>query len=276
MTAVVVALLVAATSACASGAVRSSRRGRVTARLSGAGAAGIDAGLAGSWRRWSGQPLVVAVTAAAGVGSVVAWPLAPLAALIGAVLPGRIRRGAAAREARLLERQLPDALGAVARSLRSGAATVQALAEAGSVAPKPLGPELERTATAAGAVGLDAALAALVTRRPVPGVRLAAAVLALGGETGGPLARGVDGVAATLRQRLAVQGEAVALSTQARVSGWLIAGAPVVFGGLAGATDPRAADWLLRTPAGLAVLVVGLGLDVLGAWWMTALTRRIR
>src|SRR5205823_14752762 len=94
-------------------------------------------------------------------------------------------------------------------------------------------------------------------RYPRPGTRLAVAALCLGAETGGAQARAVDGVAATLRERLAVAGEVRALTSQTRASMLVIAAAPVAFCVFASTTDPRTSTFLFRTPVGLACLAAG-------------------
>jgi tight adherence protein B len=126
-----------------------------------------------------------------------------------------------------------------------------------------------RTAEASGIVS---ALEAWAQARPVAAVRLAVAALCLGAETGGAQARAIDGVAATLRQRLGVAAEARALASQARASAAVMAVAPVAFCALTSATDPRVAAFLLRSPGGIAVLGAGLLLDTAGAVWMARIT----
>jgi tight adherence protein B len=172
-----------------------------------------------------------------------------------------------------LESQLPLALDAVARSLRSGAGLHQAIAEAATASGGTLGADLGRAAAEARAIGVVAALEDWRRVRPLPGVRLAVAALCLGVETGGAQARAVDGVAATLRQRQATAAEARALASQARASAAVIGLAPLAFCALTSATDPRVATFLFRSPAGLAVLTAGLMLDGLGAAWMARLAR---
>ena len=181
-------------------------------------------------------------------------------------------------------RELPLALESIARSLRSGASVRQAIGEA--AAARRAGPgrrrpgagrlqaELATVADQAGhGAGLVEALEALAARRPSPGVRLAVAALCLGVDTGGAQARAVDGVAATMRERLAVEAEVRALSSQARMSALVIGLAPLGFGAFAAATDPRTSEFLLHTPAGLALVSVGLLLDGAGWLWMQRLCR---
>ena len=225
-----------------------------------------------AWTAWMGAlvvgPLVAAVAGGPGLAGVAAAGL-----LVGPLLVVRTRRGRA--DARF-EQALPGALEAVARSLRSGASLRQAVEEAGSASGtgRVLADELSRAAAeAAQGTSLVTALEAVGARRPLPGVRLGVAALCLGAETGGAQARAVDGVAATVRERLAVSAELRALSSQARISALVIGLAPLGFGAFAAATDPRTSEFLLHTPAGLVLLVTGLILDALGWLWMQHLAK---
>jgi tight adherence protein B len=219
---------------------------------------------------WIGAA-VVTTAAGAMLGGPV---LAAAGAVLGVVAPLvvlRVRRGASAAAA---EANLPGALEAVARGLRSGGSLRQAIAETASSTPGALGLEFQLVAAAAerGTPLVDA-LEAWGQRCPQPGVRLAVAALCLGAETGGAQARAIDGVAATLRERQAVAGEIRALTSQTRASMLVIAAAPVVFCVFASTTDERTATFLFREPIGLACLAAGVALDVAGAFWMRRLCR---
>ena len=102
------------------------------------------------------------------------------------------------------------------------------------------------------------------------------AALALGAVSGGPHARAVDGLAGTLRERSRLEGEVGVLAAQARASALVITVAPLAFALLAAATDPSAADFLVRSPAGLACLAGGLALDGAAAAWMAQIVRAAR
>ena len=86
-------------------------------------------------------------------------------------------------------------------------------------------------------------------------VRMVAAALTLGAGAGGEVARAVDGVAATLRERHELQAEVRALATQARASAAVLA--PLLFAGLVATLEPHAITFLVTTPAGLACLTSG-------------------
>ena len=215
---------------------------------------------------WAVAVVAVALGAVAAAGVGLALPAAALVA-IGPWLALRLGRG---RRSARIEAALPLALEAMARALRTGGSLRQALAEAAAAAPAPLDAELSAVVAAvARGAPFGVALDQLVGRVPLPGVRLAAAAIALGAETGGAQAKAIDGVAATIRDRLGAAAEVRAQATQARVSAGVIALSPLAFGVLSTATDHRTATFLFKTAPGLVLLSLGLGLDALGAVWMT-------
>ncbi len=186
-----------------------------------------------------------------------------------------LRRGAPARRDAAIDRDLPVALEAVARHLRGGGSLAQAISGARPPVDGALADHWDRLVADVSTMGVVAALDRWTTAdaRPTrPAEFLAAAALALAAETGGSPARAVDGVAATLRSRVALNEEIRALSSQARASAMVIGAAPLVFGALAGITDGRTAAYFRSAP-GLVLLVAGIGLDALGLFWMMRLCR---
>jgi tight adherence protein B len=248
-------------------------RAPVRARL---GRVAVDAGLAvdpgPAVQRWAAAALAIPVlwvtfgrvaATLAAVGWVVAPPVA--ARVRAAGRPGR-------RDA-----QLPEALERVASALRGGSSLTTALQATAARTPAPLGDELAAiVASAEGGNGLAVALDRWAEMADTSPARLAAVALALGAETGGAVARAVDGVAATLRDRRNVAAEAGALATQARASAALIALSPLGFAGLVVAVDPAAAAMLLGSPLGVLCLLAGLGLEAAGAAWMSRIVRSTR
>ena len=222
---------------------------------------------------WAGWLLALSV--AGPVALMIAGPgLAVVAVALVVAGPALALHGVAGRADRLIEEAIPEALESMARALRSGASLRQAVEEAAIASPGLLGVDLTSVAAEVShGRALVAALDRWGRRRPLPGVRLAVSALALGAEAGGAHARAIDGVAATVRSRLAVSREVRALSSQARLSGVVITLAPLGFSALAAASDGRAAGFLLRTPLGLFCLVTGLGLDAVAALWMLRLSK---
>lgn len=224
---------------------------------------------------WTGWCAAASLSAAVGlvVGGV-GLAVVVVAVVVGApVLAWSCRRG---RAERLVDDALPDVLDAVARSLRTGATLPHALREGASTTRGRVGLELGALVAEVDAgTPLASAIDAWVARCPTRGVRLVGAALSLSAETGGAAARALDGVATTMRADAALVGELRAQSSQARLSGVVIALAPFAFGIVAMGTDRRTADFLLRSRLGLGCLVVGLALDAVAAWWMQRITAAV-
>lgn len=236
-------------------------------------AAAHDADLTPAHRWWLASRVAVVAGGLVGlaVGGPVLGALAATGALTGigvALCLGRHRR------AGRISRSVPAALDAVARSCRAGASVLQALRELDDADVGPAGPVFAAAATQVDrGVALDAALDELVAAQPVPAVRLATTALLVGSLTGAAPARAVEGVAATIRDHLAIEREAAANATQARASAAVLVLAPVAFTLVVALVDDRVAHFLFRTPVGLVCLVLGVALDVVGAWWMGRLVR---
>jgi tight adherence protein B len=247
------------------GRVRAPARVRTWVHDSGAGL-DVDA----AWPMW---------LIATGGGAVVLWVVAgPGVATLFVVSvvggPAVAVAWGVRRRWRHVGGTLPGALDEIARSLRAGASLAQAIEDAAEATAGAIGDDLKRVvAVHRAGVPLAAALAHWRSERPIPGVRLTASALELGLSAGGAHARAVDGVAATLRDNLAISAEVRAQAAQAQASAVVIGLAPLGFTALACLADHRTATFLFQTPAGLTCLAIGLTLDGLGAAWMARITR---
>lgn len=176
------------------------------------------------------------------------------------------------RRRRRLDRTVPEALDRVVRRLRAGSTLSDAIVGVGA------GDQL--LASLAADIGSGHRVAPSVARwrasDPSPNRRLAAVALELSAEAGGSGVAVLDGVAESLRDRVALEREVTALSSQARASAALLVVAPVAFTLVVGVLEPRLWSMLLGSPIGWACLVIGLALDGLGAVWMARLVGRHR
>ncbi len=231
---------------------------------------GVSLDIDAAWILW-----MVGIVVGTAALAVVAGPGA--AVLLAAVLiggPAVAFAGSERRRRRRVGHTLPGALDEIARSLRAGASLVQAIDDAARATPGAIGDDLFGVVAAHRAgMPLTEALARWRSIRPLPGVRLTASALELGLAAGGTHARAVDGVAATLRDNLAISSEVRAQAAQAQASALVIGLAPIGFTALACLADHRTASFLFQTPAGLACLAVGAALDAAGAMWMARITR---
>lgn len=266
------AVLVAA--GCAAGAVWVLAADRDGAARRVAARARAPAAVPGALlRRWP------APTLAAGAATLTWGPVAGLLAA-GAVV-GVQRALAAARAAADRER-LAAAVGSVcsvlATELRAGRPPEVALSLSAEDLPTPLAGTLQRAVLATRLAGdVPAALEAAAAAATGAGallLRQLGTCWQVAGRTGAGLAGVVDALAGDLRARERLRLETNAALAGPRTTAWLLAALPVVGIAMAAGFGAAPGRVLLRTPAGLACLVVGIVLDVLGVLWSRRLVRR--
>jgi tight adherence protein B len=145
--------------------------------------------------------------------------------------------------------QLIAFLDAAAQGCRAGLslgpACADAEARAGIVMP-----------VAGGAVPLDADQA------------VAAHAVAVAKEFGGPMALALDSAATVLRERRAMRAIRASHTAAARLSARVLTALPLLFTAFNCAVSESARQVLLGSEAGVACLVIGLALNVVGWWWM--------
>jgi tight adherence protein B len=177
------------------------------------------------------------------------------------------------RRGRLIAAVVPETLERVASELRSGgtvATAISAVASAGG----PLAPDMARVDTRVRlGASLVEALGAWARERSVVGVDAAAGALAMCSSVGGRAADALEGLATSLRDRLGVAAEARAMSSQARMSAVVVGGAPVAYIAWSAIVDPHGLQVLTGTGFGRVCLVLGIGLEALGGWWMRSIVR---
>jgi tight adherence protein B len=160
--------------------------------------------------------------------------LAAIAAgLVGAGLPYVVVKSMAARRRRRFLDQLPAAIDLMARSLQAGHPVATAMTTMAERMPAPLGPEFQLVVDEM-TYGLDrdAALDNLVERFPSPELRMLTASLEVTRESGGNLAEVCLKLAAALRAKSRFRQKVVAISSEGRLTFWVVTALPVLVGGL--------------------------------------------
>ena len=193
---------------------------------------------AGSVRRAADVILAQAVCGsfAAGLASVVLTALGPGMRLLAAVVVGGVAAtvplllldATARRRQGAFERQLPQAIDAMASSLRAGSTLHQALAVLAREMTPPISVEFGRVLreTEVGLTFADA-LGGLSTRIPSDDLTLFISAVSIQQRVGGDLSQILRSISHTIRERLRVRGEMRVLTAQARYSSYIVAGLPV-------------------------------------------------
>jgi tight adherence protein B len=256
-------------------AARRARTQRLRAAVIGrvSGVVPPDTRHARSIKRLLRQPPVLA----AGVGGLIAGPvlglLGGVVAYLAPIVTAAVLRS---RADAAYDTTLAGALDGVGRSVRSGGSLPQAVAEASTTVRGAVASDLSRVASA---VARGRPFADAVTdwrdARDRPSVRLTVGALALATQTGGPPARVIEDVASAIRTRQQVAREAHALAAQARLSALVIGLAPLAFMAITCLIDRRNAHVLFGTPIGVTCVVIGLGLDAVGAVWMHRMSESV-
>ncbi len=227
---------------------------------------------------WGPDALVLG---AVGVGVATALVLLvvlrrPLVAPVGLVAGVVALRAVVSVADRRYMRRVGDAMPAVAQMLAgavaAGLSLRQALVRAARDTPDPLGAELRRAADEMQlGARVDAALAGVAGRLPDPDLGLLVTAILVQRRTGGDLARALRDMSGRLEERARLSRELRGATAQARATAWMVAALPVMGAALAEAAAPGLIARTASSPAGLAVIGVSVGLQVVGI----ALIRRI-
>ncbi|MCS7006284.1 MAG: VWA domain-containing protein [Thermoleophilia bacterium] len=165
--------------------------------------------------------------------------------------------------------QLPDNLDVLAGALRTGHATMGALAVMVDSAAEPSRSEFRRVLQDEQlGVPLEDALMVMARRMQSPDAEQVAIVMGLQREAGGNTAEVLDRVAETIRGRMELRRLVRVLTAQARISRWILTALPIVVFALLVVTGGDYLDPMLGSLAGRVALVVGAVMVILGSIWI--------
>jgi len=204
----------------------------------------------------------------------VSFLLLPITAAAGAAGFYSYIKVATARRLSAFITQLEPATRLVAGGLRVGLGTRQAMAIVIDELPDPARHEFRRVIGHAnlGASIFDA-MDLLAARMPSHESLMLARVFRVQSETGGDLARILDQLADTIKDRRQVQRKTSSLTAEGRMSAWVLMAIPVCLGLFIATTQENMASALFHTFIGHIVLLVVLGLEVCAYLCLKAMLR---
>jgi len=168
-----------------------------------------------------------------------------------------------------IEEQLPETLDLMSRAMRAGHAFLSALQMAGTEGAEPIAREFRITAEEVNyGVAMQEALVNLAVRVPITDLRFFVVAVAVQRETGGNLAELLDKIASLIRARFKLLGTIRVLSTEGRLSGWILTILPFALLGIINLINPKFMSILWRDPAGMIAIYAGLTLMLTGIFWM--------
>jgi tight adherence protein B len=195
--------------------------------------------------------------------------VALVTAVVGGGLPYMYVTRKRARRMRKLEEQLPEAIDLMGRALRAGHPFSAGIKMVAEELPPPLGEEYRR-AFEEQRFGLPVhdTLLSLADRAPLLDVRIFVTAVLIQREVGGNLAEILDNISHTIRERFRIQREIRTRTAQGRMTGYLLAGLPIIMGILFYFLNREYIMTLFTDPLGVFFLGAALILQVLGFLWI--------
>lgn len=200
--------------------------------------------------------------------------LSLVGALGAAALPWAHLLGRRRRRLARLQQQLPEALDLMARALQAGHAFSSALQMVAQEMPEPMAPEFRTVHDEVHfGMSLHHAFAGLTQRVPLGDLRYFTVAVLIQRESGGNLAELLASLAQLIRNRLKLLSRVRVLSSEGRLSAWILVMLPFVLGGLLAYFNPEFMSPLWTDPLGLSLLNWMLALMALGVLMIQKIVR---
>jgi tight adherence protein B len=163
------------------------------------------------------------------------------------------------------ERQLPEALELIARSLRAGHAFSSGLALAADEFEDPLGPQFGITVDEINfGVSVPTAMRNLAERVDSVDLWFFVTSAILQRDVGGNLAEVMDTIGHIIRERFKLRGKIMTLTAEVRLSGVVLIVLPFIIFGAIGLINPDHMSTLILRPEGRMMTGVAIGLMIMG------------
>lgn len=162
--------------------------------------------------------------------------------------------------------QLGDCLMMVANALRAGFSFLQAMEMISKEMEPPISDEFKHVMRDIG-VGatVERALDDMDQRVGSPDFSLVVTAVLIQQQVGGDLARILDTISETIQDRIRMRREVKTLTTQGRMSGWVLVLTPIALALFMTSTDPNYLDPLFKHPIGQMILAATIIMEIIGA-----------
>jgi tight adherence protein B len=234
---------------------------------------GLDRFILQSGLNWTVSKLLLACL----VGGIVGWSVmmvglhqpimfGALAGLVLGAAPLMYVNYRRSQRLAKLERQLPDALDLITRALRAGHAFSSALKMAGEEMSQPIAGEFGMVHDEVNfGVSLQQALGHLSERVPLTDLRYFVVAVLIQRESGGNLTEILASLSRLIRERLKLMGRVRVLSSEGRLSAWILGLMPFFLAGVMNLVNPEFMKPLWTDPMGITIIQYTLTLMVIGA-----------
>jgi len=185
-----------------------------------------------------------------------------VAGVIAYLLPMRVVRWRQGRRLKAFNSRLPDTLSLLANAVKAGLSLPQAIESVAQNGGPPIAEELTRVIreTKLG-TPTTAALTNMVRRVGSDDLDLIVTAITIQSSVGGNLARILEGISHTIRQRVQMKAQIGAMTAQMRASGWIITLLPFIVAAILNFITPNYFRIMLTDPGG-RVLLAAAGISI--------------
>lgn len=203
---------------------------------------------------------------------VLAWPnfavglfLGASAGIAGFQLPPIIFKTLYERRCNMFTDQMVDALTIMSNGIKSGSNPQQSMQRVVEIMGNPISAEFAQVITQTQfGQSFEEALTDLGERIPRPDVQMFVVAINILKETGGNLSETFTTIVSTIRERQKLEKKISAMTAQGIMQGIIVSCIPFILMGVFFALDPDHIKPMFTTLAGLVMLVVMLGLQIIG------------
>lgn len=173
-----------------------------------------------------------------------------------------------------LNEQLPDALGAISNSLRSGLSFVQSMNIAMKEMEAPIREEFARVIRD-NTLGkpLDEALQDMAERNENEDVDMLVTAIMIQRQVGGNLSEVLDVITGTIRERMRIKGEVNTLTAQGKLSAVIIGLLPIGIALVISVMNPEYINVLINNPLGNVLIGIAVMMEMTGAYLLTRIIK---
>jgi tight adherence protein B len=184
--------------------------------------------------------------------------------VIGWMAPHWWVSSVATKRAKKFNDQLGDTIGLMANSLRAGYSLLQTMELASRETPEPMCIEFRRVVREVGlGISPQNAMQHMLDRVPSEDLDLLVTAINIQHEVGGNLAQILDVMGETIRERVRIKGEIAVLTSQGRISGYIITALPIGVAAMLFLLNPEymqtlfAWPWICLPIAGVGFMITG-------------------
>ena len=180
-----------------------------------------------------------------------------LAGVVAYLIPMRYVKWRQGRRLKAFNSRLPDTVSLLSNAMKAGLSLPQAIEAVANNASPPISDELSRVIREMKlGSATPAALANMVRRVGSEDLDLIVTAIGIQSSVGGNLARILDGISHTIRQRIQIKSQIGAMTAQMRASGWIITLLPFIVAAVLNIITPSYFRVMFTEPAGRVLLVL--------------------